>query len=69
MVNTSPVSFRFSLRIPGDHAERREFEIQPSKDVINKGEQRPIKVLFLNLKTLIHLSKLGYIYTTKCEEI
>jgi len=34
------------LRIPGDHAERREFEIQPSKDVINKGEQRPIRVIF-----------------------
>lgn len=69
-MNTSPVSFRFSLRIPGDHAERREFEIQPSKDVINKGEQRPIKVNFFEIpKLLIHLSKLGYIYTTKCEEI
>jgi hydrocephalus-inducing protein len=52
LVNLSPVSFRFSLRIPedGKYGNEKEFQIHPARDVINKDESRQIEVHFTSQK-------------------
>lgn len=47
MINSSSVSFEFSLRIPGDGNEgNKEFEIIPKVDFIKPGENKKITIKF-----------------------
>jgi len=48
--NTSTVPFKFQLRIPGDgKLSEKEFDIKPSRDLIQKNSSLDIEIIFISL--------------------